>query len=100
MLRKRRMLVSTRLPSYWVENTRHVGGNLGGKRMAEAPAWQPPAPIHKPDKSKQLLAEAGYAKGFDAGEYNCDASYANIGAAVLDGLAGTSSPTYGDCYRQ
>src|SRR5262252_7330205 len=38
MLRKRRMLVSTRLPSHWVENTRHVRGNPGDKRMAEAPA--------------------------------------------------------------
>ena len=36
--------------------------------------------------AKQLLAEAGYPKGFDAGDYYCDSSYANIGEAVLDYL--------------
>ena len=48
--------------------------------------WQPPAPIYDPDKAKQLLAEAGYPKGFDAGEYTCDSSYANLGEAVVDNL--------------
>jgi peptide/nickel transport system substrate-binding protein len=48
--------------------------------------WQPPAPIYDREKAKQLLAEAGYPKGFDAGAYNCDSSYANIGEAVVDGL--------------
>jgi peptide/nickel transport system substrate-binding protein len=48
--------------------------------------WQPPAPIYDPDKAKQLLTEAGYPKGFDAGDYYCDSSYANIGEAVLDNL--------------
>jgi peptide/nickel transport system substrate-binding protein len=48
--------------------------------------WQPPAPVYDPDKAKQLLAEAGYPKGFDAGDYYCDSSYANIGEAVLDNL--------------
>ena len=48
--------------------------------------WQPPAPIYDPDKAKQLLAEAGYPKGFDAGDYYCDSSYANVGEAVLDNL--------------
>jgi peptide/nickel transport system substrate-binding protein len=48
--------------------------------------WQPPAPIYDPDQAKKLLAEAGHPQGFDAGDYNCDASYANIGEAVVDNL--------------
>jgi peptide/nickel transport system substrate-binding protein len=48
--------------------------------------WQPPAPIYDPEGAKQLLIEAGYPRGFEAGDYNCDSSYANIGEAVLDGL--------------
>jgi peptide/nickel transport system substrate-binding protein len=48
--------------------------------------WQPPAPIFDPAKGKQLLAEAGYPKGFDAGEFYCDASYSNLGEAVVDNL--------------
>jgi peptide/nickel transport system substrate-binding protein len=48
--------------------------------------WQPPAPVYDVKKAKQLLTEAGYPKGFDAGDYYCDASYANIGEAVLGDL--------------
>ena len=48
--------------------------------------WQPPMPVHDPAKAKQLLADAGYPNGFDAGEYYCDGSYANLGEAVLDNL--------------
>jgi peptide/nickel transport system substrate-binding protein len=48
--------------------------------------WQPPAPVYDPDQAKHLLAQAGYPKGFDAGEYYCDSSYANVGEAVLDNL--------------
>src|SRR5882762_6771927 len=39
--------------------------------------WQPPAPVYDPAQARKLLAEAGHAKGLDAGEYTCDASYAN-----------------------
>ena len=46
--------------------------------------WQPPLPAHDPAKAKQLLAEAGYPGGFDAGEFYCDASYSNVSEAVLD----------------
>ena len=50
--------------------------------------WQPPpeAAEHDPDKARKLLAEAGFPNGFDAGDYNCDSSYSNIGEAVLDNL--------------
>ena len=48
--------------------------------------WQPPAPVFDPAKAKQLLAEAGHANGFDAGDYYCDASYSNLGEAVLNNL--------------
>jgi peptide/nickel transport system substrate-binding protein len=48
--------------------------------------WEPPAPIYDPAKAKQLLAEAGYSNGFDAGEYYTDSSYSNVGEAVLNYL--------------
>ena len=48
--------------------------------------WQPPEPVYDPDQAKKLLAEAGFASGFDAGNYFCDSSYANIGEAVVDNL--------------
>lgn len=37
---------------------------------------------YDPKKAKALLAEAGYANGFDAGEFSCDAVY----AGVIEGL--------------
>jgi peptide/nickel transport system substrate-binding protein len=49
--------------------------------------WAPPPPAYDPDRARQLLGEAGYPSGFDAGVYTCDASYANLGEAVLDNLA-------------
>jgi peptide/nickel transport system substrate-binding protein len=48
--------------------------------------WQPPAPVYDPAQAKQLLAAAGFPGGFDAGLYNCDSSYANIGEAVVNNL--------------
>jgi peptide/nickel transport system substrate-binding protein len=48
--------------------------------------WQPPAAIYDPVKAKQLLADAGHPNGFDAGDYYCDSSFANLGEAVLDNL--------------
>jgi peptide/nickel transport system substrate-binding protein len=48
--------------------------------------WQPPLPTYDPATAKRLLAEAGYPKGFDAGEYNCDSSYADLAEAVLNNL--------------
>jgi peptide/nickel transport system substrate-binding protein len=48
--------------------------------------WPPPTPTYDPDQAKRLLAETGYPRGFDAGEYNCDGSYASLAEAVLDNL--------------
>src|SRR5262249_45390602 len=48
--------------------------------------WQPPDPVYDPSKARTLLADAGFAKGFDAGEYYCDVSYANVAEAVLNNL--------------
>src|SRR3954469_20885050 len=49
--------------------------------------WQPPAPVYDPVQAKKLLAEAGFANGFDAGEYYCDGSYTNIGEVIVNNLA-------------
>jgi peptide/nickel transport system substrate-binding protein len=48
--------------------------------------WQPPAPVYNAARAKQLLAEAGYPSGLDAGEYFCDASYSNLAEAIVNNL--------------
>ena len=48
--------------------------------------WPPPAPVYSAARAKQLLAEAGYPSGFDAGEFFCDGSYANLAEAVGNNL--------------
>jgi peptide/nickel transport system substrate-binding protein len=48
--------------------------------------WQPPIHPYDVARARRLLAEAGYPNGFDAGDYHCDASYANLGEAVVNYL--------------
>ena len=48
--------------------------------------WKAPAAVHDLAKAKKLLADAGLRNGFDAGDYYCDASYANLAEAVINNL--------------
>ena len=48
--------------------------------------WQPPKPVYDPARARALLAESGLSGGFDAGDYYCDSSYANLGEAVVNNL--------------
>jgi len=41
---------------------------------------------YDPKKAKALLKEAGYANGFDAGEFSCDAVYAGVIEGVVNDL--------------
>jgi peptide/nickel transport system substrate-binding protein len=48
--------------------------------------WKPPPATYNPEKARQLLVEAGHARGFDAGDYYCDGSYSNVAEAVINYL--------------
>src|SRR5437016_10308559 len=48
--------------------------------------WQPPGAAYDPGKAKKLMAEAGFANGFDAGLLYCDSSYANMAEISANNL--------------
>ena len=45
--------------------------------------WPPPAPSFDPVKAKQLLAEAGFPGGFEAGDYSCDFTSSDAAEAMI-----------------
>jgi peptide/nickel transport system substrate-binding protein len=48
--------------------------------------WQPPVHAFDPAKARQLLAEAGYPRGFEAGDLWCDISTTAAAEAALNYL--------------
>jgi peptide/nickel transport system substrate-binding protein len=48
--------------------------------------WPAPPFAFDAQKAKQLLREAGYPNGLDAGDYYCDISYANVAEAAVNYL--------------
>jgi len=48
--------------------------------------WQPSAYAYDPARARQLLAEAGYPNGFDAGDDFVDAAFVNVAEATVNYL--------------
>jgi peptide/nickel transport system substrate-binding protein len=46
--------------------------------------WPPPAAVYDPAKARKLMAEAGFASGFDAGLLYCDSSYSNMAEIAIN----------------
>jgi peptide/nickel transport system substrate-binding protein len=63
----------------------HITGSLIPENFEFYEKLAPP--VYDPEKARQLLAEAGFSGGFDAGFYTCDVAYANLGEAALNYLA-------------
>ena len=63
---------------------RSCRGHYPARRMTLPCPWSRMRTI--PRRRKHLLKEAGYANGFDAGEYSCDAVYASVIEAVVNDL--------------
>ena len=50
-------------------------------------SWPAPPYAYDPRKAKQLLVDAGYSNGFDAGEISTDANFAEMAEAAANYLA-------------
>ena len=48
--------------------------------------WPPQPYAYDVSRSRQLLAEAGYPQGFDAGDFFCDAAFSNVAEASANFL--------------
>jgi peptide/nickel transport system substrate-binding protein len=55
--------------------------------------WPAPHYAYDPRKARQLLGEAGYPNGFDAGDLTTDANFADYTEAVVNYLAGVGIRT-------
>jgi len=61
-----------------------LSGNIIPRKFEYALGLEPYA--YDPKKAKQLLQEAGYANGFEAGECGVDAPYAGVVEAIVNDL--------------
>ena len=62
----------------------HLNNNIVAEHFDD---YSPqPAPVHDLAKAKQLLAEAGYPKGIDAGPLYCDAAFSAVAETLVNGL--------------